>query len=390
LQEPVAPTPQPKETHNAQRIDNLRTPAALLEESLFYQNCSIMRDHVRKLGARLRPHMKTLKSVDAARAALDSRHGGIAVATVKEAQYFINNGFNDICYAVCPSPDKLDALAALTAAAPQFSFFVDSIQFAERLVCHGGVFRVWIEVDSGEHRTGIEPTDPGLIEVARVLGGCPRTDLVGVATHAGHSYRCRSIEEIRAVARQERLAACDAAERLRAAGFRVPHVSIGSSPTTVWADSAAGVTEFRAGVYMAGDLVQSALNTLPIDRVAFSVLATVTSSQPKRRQVVIDAGGLALSKDRGTSGTGHDYGYGLVLDVHGRAAFGRLIVTDVHQEHGEITEAPAEIVSQLQPGTKVRILPNHVCMTAAMYDRFHLVSSPEGVVKSEWCRTNGW
>ena len=384
------PGSEPGRMLPAQRIVDLRTPAALLEESLFRQNCAGMLEHVRKLGTRLRPHMKTLKSVEAARVALDPRHGGIAVATLNEARYFVDAGFTDVCYAVCPSPDKLDALAALTAVAPEFSFFVDSVEFAQRLARHNRAFRVWIEIDSGEHRTGLEPADPKLIEVARLLGGCPRIDLVGVATHAGHSYRCRSIDEIRGVAREEQLAACEAAARLRAAGFEVSHVSVGSSPTAVWADAAEGITEFRAGVYMAGDLVQSALDTLPLESVAFSVLATVTSSQPKRAQVVVDAGGLALSKDRGTSATAHDYGFGLVLDIHGRAAFGQLLVSDVHQEHGEIKDVPPEVMSQLPLGTKVRILPNHVCMTAAMYDRIHVVNGPEGVVRAEWNRTNGW
>jgi D-serine deaminase-like pyridoxal phosphate-dependent protein len=214
--------------------------------------------------------------------------------------------------------------------------------------------------------------------------------LVGVATHAGQSYRCRSIDEIKTVARQEREAACEAARRLRDAGFDIPQVSIGSSPTAVWTDSAAGVTEIRAGVYMAGDLVQSVLGTLPLDRVAFSVLATVTSVHPKQHRVIIDAGGLALSKDRGTPATARDYGYGLVLDAHGNPAYGELTVTDVHQEHGEILHVPEDVMDKLPIGTKVRVIPNHVCMTAAMYDRLNVIDSSAGVVRAQWKRTNGW
>ncbi|HEX3995257.1 MAG TPA: alanine racemase [Acetobacteraceae bacterium] len=374
-------------------ILGLQTPAALLEATRFELNCADMLARVRKLGTRLRPHMKTLKSIEAARVAIDPQHGGIAVATLNEARYFIGNGIRDVCYAVCPSPDKLHAIAEL--AATGCSFFIDTIELAQRLTgheapLHGAPFRVWIEVDCGEHRTGIEPDDAALVEVARLVEGCPHTELVGVATHAGQSYRCRSIDEIKTVARQERVAACEAAQRLRDAGFDIPQVSIGSSPTAVWTDSTAGITELRAGVYMAGDLVQSVLGTLPLDRVAFSVLATVTSVHPKQHRVIIDAGGLALSKDRGTSATVRDYGYGLVLDAHGNPAYGELTVTDVHQEHGEILRVPDDVMEKLSLGTKVRVIPNHVCMTAAMYDRLNVVDSSAGVVTALWKRTNGW
>jgi D-serine deaminase-like pyridoxal phosphate-dependent protein len=120
------------------------------------------------------------------------------------------------------------------------------------------------------------------------------------------------------------------------------------------------------------------------------VLASIISMRRERRQIVIDAGGLALSKDRGTMTSAHDYGYGLVTDLAGQAVFGDLIIAGVHQEHGEIRDVPHHIFDQLQIGSKVRILPNHVCMTAAMYDRLHVVNSETQSVVDIWQRTNGW
>lgn len=371
-------------------ISSIQTPAALIDIDKFRSNCGRMLDHVHALGSRLRPHMKTLKSIEAARLAVDPQHAGIAVATLNEASYFIGQGISDVCCAVCLAPEKLASAARLTETGARFSFFCDSVELAKAAAEYGAPFAVWIEVDSGEHRTGIEPDDPELLELAAIIRDGRNTTLMGVATHAGQSYSCRSAERLRAIAEHERLAAAGAADRLRAAGFEVRNVSVGSTPTSVHATCATGITEFRAGVYMAGDLVQVTLGSLELDQVAFSVLGTVISRRISRRQIVLDTGGLALSKDRGNTATSQHYGYGLVTNLAGRRVFGDLIVVDVHQEHGEIRNVPLDVFEQLPIGSKVRILPNHVCMTAAMYDRLHVVDSNAQSVITSWSRTNGW
>lgn len=369
---------------------DISTPVAVIDAQKFERNCRRACGHVRALGSRLRPHMKTLKSAEAARIALDEHHGGIAVATLNEARYFGKRGFSDVCCAVCLPPEKLVTAAHLVESGIQLSFFVDSLQVARGAAAQDARFGVWIEIDCGEHRTGVEPDSPELLEIVEAIVSGSQTTFMGVATHAGHSYACRTIEAIREVAERERVAAVEAADRLREAGFSVPNVSVGSTPTMIHAASAVGITEVRAGVYMAGDLVQAALGSLNVDDIAFSVLATVISMRRERRQIVLDVGGLALSKDRGTQATAHDYGYGLVTDSFGNRVFGELTIHEVHQEHGEIINVPDAVLDQLRIGSKVRILPNHVCMTAAMYDQLLVVDSDEQVVQAVWGRTNGW
>jgi D-serine deaminase-like pyridoxal phosphate-dependent protein len=141
---------------------------------------------------------------------------------------------------------------------------------------------------------------------------------------------------------------------------------------------------------MAGDLFQAAIGAHAREDIALSVLATVISHNRARNQIVVDAGGLALSKDRSTQALpGADAGYGLVLDAGGEASFGELFVAGVHQEHGEIRgEAPLPF-DRLPIGARVRILPNHACMTAAMYDAYLVVDGGTDVV-GHWRRTNGW
>jgi len=177
-----------------------------------------------------------------------------------------------------------------------------------------------------------------------------------------------------------------AAERLRAAGHVVPIVSMGSSPTALHARRLAGITEVRAGVYMFGDLFQAEIGTHGMDDIALTVLASVIGRRPG--QLLVDAGALALSKDRSTEAAPKDYGFGLVLDLDGKPGHGDAIVRRAYQEHG-VVESDPRCPLDLPIGAKLRIAPNHTCMTAAAHDRYHVVEGGDEVV-AIWSRVNGW
>jgi D-serine deaminase-like pyridoxal phosphate-dependent protein len=102
----------------------------------------------------------------------------------------------------------------------------------------------------------------------------------------------------------------------------------------------------------------------------------------------VDAGGLALSKDRSTEAAPHDYGYGLALGLDGRHSYGNSSVVKAYQEHGVIAVDPARPID-LPVGGKLRIAPNHTCMTAAAHDRYFVVDGDQEVV-AVWHRVNGW
>lgn len=365
-------------------LSQVATPALLLDVRAFEANCVRMRAKAASLGVGLRPHMKTLKSIDAARIAIDPAHGGIAVSTLREAEYFAGHGIGDIQYAVCITPDKLPRAAAIARSIPRFGFFLDSVETAEAVAAfaraNGVPFRAWIEIDCGDHRTGLAPDSDALPAVAAALGDL----LAGVATHGGHSYRGDAAK----VAETERQAVVSAAERLRAAGHKVAGISAGSTPTASHAVSGEGLTELRPGVYMAGDLYQSAIGSMAESDIAVSVLATVVSQGRESGKIVLDSGALALSKDRSTASLPDDQGYGAVVDETGRRAFGPLIVAAVSQEHGEVPIADPALFGRLPIGTKLRVLPNHACMTTAMYDRYLLVDG--GEVIGAWEKCGGW
>ena len=369
------------------------TPALILDRARLQANCDRMKKRCSGIGTRLRPHMKTLKSIDAARYAIDDSHGGVAVSTLNEADYFAQEGVTDIQYAVCIVPDKLRRAIDIQRKAPRFSVFVDCLTTARKAVevskLHNTPLCIWLEIDCGEHRTGVDPEDPAMIEIGRVLTD-PAVKFEGLATHAGQSYGASNAEQLRVMAECERATIISAARKLRDCGIQVDGVSVGSTPTATHLLSSAGLTEIRAGVYMAGDLFQVAIGSLRLEQVAVTVLATVISHNSRLNQIVVDAGGLALSKDRSTAtGPGPDLGYGLVLDIFGRPLGSDLTVVEVHQEHGQVRSTSRLPFEILPVGAKIRVVPNHVCMTAAMYERYLVVDGSDAVVDT-WGRTGGW
>jgi D-serine deaminase-like pyridoxal phosphate-dependent protein len=364
------------------RLADLPTPCLVLERNILERNIETMAQCLAGHRVPLRPHMKTAKSIDVARLAIAGQPGGITVSTLAEAEYFAGHGMTDILYAVGITPQKLDKIAKLNGAGAAVIVLTDDLDVAAAIAAHPCPPRTLIEIDTGEGRGGIAPDEDLLLAVAARLGPC----LVGVMTHAGHSYAGRSIEAITQIAEAERAGVVRAAEVLRAAGHAAPVVSMGSSPTVRHAACLDGITEVRAGVYMFGDLFQAEIGTHELDSVALTVLTSVIGRRPGR--LLVDAGGLALSKDRSTADAPRDYGFGLVLDIAGKRSFGDAVVRRTYQEHG-VLEADPTYPLDVSVGVKLRIAPNHTCMTAAAHDRYFVVAGTDEVV-AIWPRVNGW
>jgi D-serine deaminase-like pyridoxal phosphate-dependent protein len=370
------------------------SPALILDRGKLEANAARMRERVAQLGVTLRPHVKTSKSIDVLRILSGARDVPITVSTLAEADYFFGHGVRDILYAVGIAPVKLPHVAELIRGGCALRVILDSIEAAEAVQVFGSAegvtIEALIEVDTDGKRAGVAPDDDLLIEIARRLSSGPGARLAGVMTHAGGSYSARTLGEFEAIAERERAGAVNAAARLRAARFPVEIVSVGSTPTVHYARALEGITEARVGVYAFGDLVQAELGTCAIGDIAISVLASVIGHSRSHGRVLIDAGFLALSRDRGTADFPVDWGYGAVCD----AVTGELIegvrVESTNQEHGIITAREGEIDwSRFPIGGRVRVLPNHACATAAAYDRYFVTVGDERVI-DVWERVNGW
>ncbi|HUQ19830.1 MAG TPA: alanine racemase [Gemmatimonadaceae bacterium] len=366
-------------------LDQLQTPCLVLDYAILAGNLKRMSDKMRKHGVALRPHMKTAKSADVARLATNGEAGGITVSTIAEANYFASRGFNDITLAVGITPEKLNRLSVQISSNILLNVITDDVGMARVIAKTRDGIKAFIEIDSGESRGGVDPRGDALLEIGRALGN----KLAGVLTHAGHSYDCHAVEEIKQVAESERAAVTTAAHRLRAEGMRCDVVSVGSTPSMSHVENMEFVTVARPGVYMFQDLFQAAIESCTRDDIAVTVLASVINCRPSKNQIVIDAGSLALSKDRSTAATNRDAGFGLVLDIDGRPSFGECIIQHAYQEHGVATSSQPLPFERLKIGTKVRVAPNHSCLTAAAHDRYHVVHGGREILH-EWDRVNGW
>lgn len=371
-------------------LETLETPALLLDRPRLVANCERMRAHLAPFGVALRAHVKTAKSSEVARLMHGGGTGPVTVSTLKEAEFFLAQGFDDLLYAVGLAPSKFARVAALVRAGARLQVIVDSAELAGafREFCGSRGLRVpvLIEIDTDDHRAGVRPDSAELLRTAAALDGL----LAGVLTHAGNSYSSKGIEDLRRWARIEREGVTAAAERLRRAGHEVRAVSLGSTPTALFAESFEGVTEVRAGVYVFFDLVMAGLGVCALDELALSVLASVIGHQADKGWLVTDAGWMALSRDRGTQGQRVDQGYGLVCDASGEP-LGDLIVVDANQEHGIVAaRSGRQLDVRLHPvGSLLRVLPNHACATAAQHAAYHVVGAG-GELEARWERLHGW
>ncbi|WP_324753464.1 alanine racemase [Roseovarius sp. Pro17] len=379
---------------NDPRLAPLTTPCLLLDEGKMKRNIDRLAKHAAQLGVAMRPHLKTAKCVEVARHVLAGGTGPATVSTLAEAEVFAAAGINDIVYAVGIGLSKLERVLDLHRAGCRLTVLLDSVPqaraVAEASRAAGIAIPAMIEIDSDGHRSGLSANDPELIEVGRILHE-EGAELSGVLCHAGQSYGAVGREAQAESAEVERLAVVTAAAALREAGLPCPIVSVGSTPTAHAAKDLSGVTELRAGVYVFFDLVMAGIDVCRVDDLALSVLTTVIGHQAKQGWVMVDAGWMAMSRDRGTAGQAVDQGYGLVCDEAGNP-LEDLIVIQTSQEHGTIAVRPGSgaAMPDIPVGMRLRILPNHACATAAQHQRYHVLPEQAGAPLMVWERFGGW
>lgn len=370
-------------------LQDLPTPCALVDLDQLERNARRLADKARRLGVRLRPHVKTHKCVEIARIQTDLHFGGVTVSTLAEAAAFADGGFTDITYAVPIAPQKIAAAADLHSEINALNLLVDHPAtvraIEEEASSRGIVLPVYLEIDCGGGRSGVNPDDELAESMVRRLAESQHVDFRGLLTHAGHAYRAHNRAEAFELACEERNVMTALAAQLRDLGVEVGEVSVGSTPTMRAIDDLAGISEVRPGNYVFYDAYQAAIGSCDLDEIAFSVLATVISVHPDYGHAAVDAGALALSKDPGPVHVDPACGFGLPVATDDQHPLPGLRVSALTQEHGTLT-GPG--IDALRPGTRLRILPNHSCLAAACFDRYHVLRGTE--VLDEWRPVKGW
>jgi D-serine deaminase-like pyridoxal phosphate-dependent protein len=369
------------------RIQDLPTPALLLDLDILDHNLREMQHRADRLGVALRPHFKTHKSIPVLRRqeALGSR--GVTVSTFYEAEQCAAAGCTDITWAFPFPPVYADRAAAL-AQQVVLRLVIDSLSAVESLeqaARRSGIpLHLLLKVDSGLHRAGVLPEDPAARILAHRIADSPHLLFDGILTHAGHSYTARSVEEIRSIGRDERRVMAHLADELRADGLDVSVVSVGSTPTMSFAEDLRGVTEMRPGNYVFHDLTMVSLEVCGVADCAVTVLGSVVSTHGTT--VLTDAGALALSKDTGATQRAPDAGFGLVFAEYGRQKLipaAEVHVVSLSQEHGLLVASPP---GRFSVGERVRILEQHSCLTVALFDHVAVVRGEDVLERWPICR----
>jgi D-serine deaminase-like pyridoxal phosphate-dependent protein len=364
------------------RVSDLMTPATLVDYDRLKANIRFMSARARDNGVSLRPHIKTHKCLEIAELQKNFGAAGITASTIGEAQHFARNGFKDITLAVPLAQDKITAVKQLAVRA-DLKILVDHSATVTQLISALKRTKmeldVLVKVDCTLGRSGVDPEKRSSIKLVERISKARRLRFAGLLTHGGSSYSATSEEGIVKAADEESQAVLKFASLLRKENPNLAPetISIGSTPTMMVRDVIPdGITEVRPGNYVFFDYTQVALGICRAYNCALTVLASVIGSFKDR--LIVDAGATALSMDPGPIHIDPDCGHGKVFSDYEEGDFAEsTTITNLSQEHGKVALGSDSSVKKAKLGSRLRILPNHSCLTANLTDEYYVTSGAE-------------
>jgi D-serine deaminase-like pyridoxal phosphate-dependent protein len=360
------------ERHIIAADPSLDTPVIAVDLDVLERNIAEMAALAASYGVALRPHAKTHKSPRIARLQLEAGAVGLTCAKLGEAEVLVDQG--DVADILIAYPIvgqiKTQRLLRLLDRA-RVIVAVDTHQAAgalsEAMSADTRTLDIYLEVNTGQDRAGARAGQEA-VDLAVAISRLPKLRLAGVMTHEGHAG-FSDPNEIASIAENAGLALVDTAERIRAQGIEVAHVSVGSTPASWFTPRVAGITEMRPGTYVFNDNNAFRHGRIGPDRCAARVVSTVVS-RPAPDRAIVDAGSKALALDPSPSHPGHGYIVG-----HPGATIARL-----SEEHGVVTLSPDE--TGFDVGDRVEIIPNHICPAVNLTDELVIVR--DGQVVDRW------
>jgi D-serine deaminase-like pyridoxal phosphate-dependent protein len=356
------------------KLADLRTPSVLIDRPRLERNLDRMQAAAHARGLSLRPHAKTHKSPELARAQIERGAVGICCAKLGEAEVFAAAGIANIRVAYPLNPVNAERVLRLLDQTA-LSFIVDDLEVARAwssvMQAAGRQVDVLVKVDVGFHRCGIDPDGRGAAEVVARVAELPGLRFRGLLSHAGHAYGAGSESETAAIAASEARLLTDLAAAAGTLGAVVEEISVGATPTARFSMQLNGITELRPGNYIYYDRTQVALASATYDDCALTVLARVVS-RPAADRVILDCGSKTLTTDQ-ARGFGGCQGFGAVLkDLSLQLPDESLLVERLSEEHATVRVLGAGCA--LKIGDLVRVLPNHACVVSNLVDSVWLVS----------------
>lgn len=338
-------------------VDQIDTPALLLDLDAFEHNIKTMAAFFRDKPASLRPHAKTHKCPEIARRQLAAGAIGITCAKVGEAEVLVHAGIDDVLIAnQVVGPIKLERLASLAERARVMVAVDDPTNVADlSAACQerGVSLRVLVEVDVGMGRCGVSTAQQALA-LARHVVDAQGLEFLGLMGYEGHLVMRPEWQERADGVKQAMLALSDASDQIERDGIPVTIVSGGGTGTYDLTGVSEPMTEIQAGSYVVMDTTYQRIR--PEFACALTVLSTIVS-RPLPERIITDAGLKAMTKE---------FGWPQPVGIES------LVVEGLSEEHGKLsTDAPDAV--HLVPGDRLRFIPSHCCTTINLHDRFYVV-----------------
>ncbi|GGG81635.1 alanine racemase [Paenibacillus radicis (ex Gao et al. 2016)] len=349
------------------------TPCIIIDSSVVDHNIREMAERIRRLGVKLRPHAKTHKLPEMAARQVEAGAVGITVAKLSEAEVMADGGIADIFIAYPIVSEKKLRRAAVLSRRIRLILTVDSLEGARRAaavaVKEESTFEVRLEIDSGLHRTGVLPENA--LALAKEIHALEGIRLTGIFTYRGAMLDGKSTMDLRAAGLEEGRLMAVTAQALRAEGLPIADVSVGSTPTSVFAAEVEGVTEVRPGTYIFHDRMQAAYGVCSLEDCAATVWVTVVS-RPSAELIVVDGGSKTFATDvQPNNPPLHLQGFGHIMGAPDA------VLERMNEEHGMIrigAHHPYEV------GDVIQIIPNHICSTVNLHNDVY-VTEPSGALR---------
>lgn len=346
-------------------------PTLIIDEKKTAENIERMMKKISLSGnVRFRPHFKTHQSARTGELFREAGVTAITVSSVTMAAFFAGHGWNDITVAVLVNPLEIDVMNELLARKIVLNLLVDSTEmtaFLEEKLKYPA--NLWIKIDTGYHRTGIEWNgEKEILRTASAINNASKLRFSGILTHSGHSYRAGSTEHIKSIYDEtvSRMNTVRNFLKERMKGCGEIEVSIGDTPTCSVVDRFDGVDEVRPGNFVYYDVMQLALGACKEENIAAAAACPVIARYPQRNELVIYGGAVHLSKEFITGKTGQRI-FGLIaLPDPSCSTWGAAIkdtyVAAISQEHG-IIKTTEDFIHNVKVGDILSVLPVHSCLT---------------------------
>ncbi len=346
-------------------------PTLVVDKDICLHNIERMAQKAKDYQLRFRPHFKTHQSAEIGNWFRIYGVEAITVSSVQMAEYFARHGWDDITIAFPLNILEISTINRL-AANIKLNVLTENKEAAAVLAKKAtqkiGVF---LKIDTGSSRTGIEPSKTGTINaILEILSKNKKITFKGFLTHAGHTYTARSTNEIFSRHFDSLLKLRSLKQRYQS-DFQNIEVSIGDTPSCSICTNFMGVDEIRPGNFVFYDLMQQNLGVCSFEDIAVRMVCPVVAKHASRNEIVIYGGAIHLSQDS-------------LLNIDGKPFFGRITiiknsekkllsprnyVSRLSQEHG-ILKVSQKNFQHFQVGDLVEIIPIHSCLTANLARKY--------------------